>query len=197
MLAAALVTACAPPPIRTPGAFGPVVEVCEQGRPCELRPTAGGTFNPAAPLPGDGPPDTPQVERLRAVADSGDPVAQYRLGLAIYRRQAAGTLYDALQMLRRSADGGHVPAQKAVGRLYMTGLDTMGQDLNEAQRWLSLAAPRDAEARRWLVQVERGLANERAYGYELQRLNGETQAYWSSWASAAWSAPWPSYWGRY
>lgn len=196
LLALALLAACAPPPIRT-GAFGPTVTVCEEGRPCEVRPTAGGTFDPSAPLPGDPKPDTPRIAQLRAAAESDNAEAQYRLGMLIYRGEAGGTLYDALQMLRRGAQGGNLQAQKAVGRLYMTGLDTMGQDLNEAQRWLSLAAPRDAEARRWLAQVERGLASERAYAFELQRLNAETQAYWQRLAYAAWFNPWPVYVVRY
>ena len=63
--------------------------------------------------------------------------------------------YEALQWMRRSAQNGFLPAQKAVGRLYMTGLEEMGQDLAEARSWLSLAASRgDAEARRWLPQIE-------------------------------------------
>lgn len=189
------VSGCAPP-IRT-GAFGSAVTVWEQGRGCDVRPTASSTFDPAAPQMGDPAPDTERVRGLRAAAEAGDATAQYRLGLQIYRGQAAGSLFDALGMLRRAGQGGSVAAQKAAGRLYMTGLDTMGQDLQEAQRWLSMAAPQDAEARRWLAQVERGLAADRSYRFELQRLSLETQVFWQRWAAAAWLDPWPAYGVRY
>lgn len=134
---------------------------------------------------------------ITRAAEGGVPESQYNLGLMYFRGDGVPRQpYTALQWTRRSAQAGYLPAQKAVGRLYMTGLQEMGQDLQEATAWLSLAAGRgDAEARRWLQQVERAqaaeVARQRAEEQALRMQAAETQALWASVTLAAALAPPP------
>lgn len=153
---------------------------------------------------GQGVPRDP-VEAARwftLAAENGVPEAQYNLALMLFRGDGVPRQpYQALQWMRRAAENGVLPAQKAVGRLYMTGLEEMGQDLAEAQTWLSLAAGRgDAEARRWLAQVEPALGAQRqanqAFQQQLALQWAQTQALWASIAWATVLAP-PAYYGRY
>jgi TPR repeat protein len=75
-----------------------------------------------------------------------------------------------------------------VGQLYLTGLDTMGQDLSEARTWLAAAASRgDRESQRLLGELDRAQAAERDHARRLQLLSAQTAAYW---ASAAYAAYW-------
>jgi TPR repeat protein len=133
-------------------------------------------------------------------AENGVPEAQYNLALMLFRGDGvARQPYQALQWMRRAGRNGVLAAQKAVGRLYMTGLEEMGQDLQEAQAWLSLAAGRgDAEARRWLGQVQQALDAERhanrAFQQQLALQWAQTQALWASIAWAPLLAP-PGYYG--
>lgn len=126
-------------------------------------------------------------------AEKGVPESQYNLGLMLFRGDGlARRSYEALQWMRRSAHNGFLPAQKAVGRLYMTGLEEMGQDLQESRSWLSLAASRgDAEARRWLQQVDQALQAEQAFQQRLALQAQETATMWASVALAAALAPPP------
>ncbi|MBD0272201.1 MAG: sel1 repeat family protein [Acetobacteraceae bacterium] len=67
-------------------------------------------------------------------AENGVPEAQYNLGLMHYRGEGVPRqLHEALRWMRQAATNGHVPAQRAVGQLYLTDLDTMGQDSQEAR----------------------------------------------------------------
>jgi len=95
-------------------------------------------------------------------------------------------LYEALTWMRQAAANGHVPAQRTMGRLYLTGLDTMGQDLQEARTWLASAANRgDRESQRLLAELDRAEAAERDYARRLRLLSAATAAYWASAAYAA------------
>ena len=125
-------------------------------------------------------------------AENGVPEAQYNLGLMHYRGEGVPRqLYEALRWMRQAATGGHVPAQRAVGQLYLTGLDTMGQDLIEARAWLASAASNgDRESQRLLGELDRAQAAERDYARRLQLLSATTAAYWASAAYAGyWSRP--------
>jgi len=56
--------------------------------------------------------------------------------------------------MRDAAERGDLGAQKAVGRLYPTGLEEMGSDPREAEKSLSIAAGRgDTEAATLLVEA--------------------------------------------
>ena len=140
------------------------------------------------------PADASEAARWFTVAaENGMQEAQYNLGLLYFRGQGVQRqLFDALQWMRRSAEGGFLPAQKAAGRLYMTGLDTTGQDLKGARTWLTAAAGRgDADARRWLAEMDRAEREEREHARRLQLLAAETMAHWSAAVLASWLAPPP------
>ena len=133
------------------------------------------------------PRDSAKAARwFTLAAEKGVAESQYNLGLMYFRGDGVSRRsYEALQWMRRSAQNGFLPAQKAVGRLYMTGLEEMGQDLAEARSWLSLAASRgDAEARRWLAQIERAEAADRAFQQRLALEAQQTATYWASVALA-------------
>lgn len=89
----------------------------------------------------------PQIEALRTLA-AQDSSAAYDLALRFFRgdgiRQDS---YQAITWMRDAAERGHLKAQMALGRLYLTGLSEMGADPGEAERWLSITINRgDKEA---------------------------------------------------
>ncbi len=99
-----------------------------------------------------------------------DPRAAYDLSLRYFRGDGVRQdSYQALQTMRDAAERGVLEAQKAIGRLYMTGLEEMGSDLSEAQKWLAIAASRgDKEAAELLEKVTSGRANEDEF-YKISR----------------------------
>lgn len=116
-------------------------------------------------------PSTIAPEELqRSLADlekiaRQDPSAAYDLGLRYFRGDGVRQdSYRALQWMRDAAERGDIEAQKAVGRLYMTGLEEMGADLQEARKWLSIAAGRgDEEAEHLLLELGSSSSNDDAY----------------------------------
>ena len=132
--------------------------------------------------------DPAEAARWFAVAaENGVPEAQYNLGLMHCRGEGVPRrLHEALRWMRQAAASGHLPAQRAVGQLYLTGLDTMGQDLSEARTWLAAAASRgDRESRRLLAELDRARAAERDHARRLRLLSAQTAAHWASAADAA------------
>jgi TPR repeat protein len=121
---------------------------------------------------------------LTLAAENGLPEAQYALARLLF--SGAGVPrepFAAVRWMRQAAQNGYLPAQRAAGRLFMTGLEEMGADLNEAQTWLSAAAAQgDAEARRWLREVEAARAAEaaqrRAFEQQLALQAEQTRAFW-------------------
>src|SRR5690606_25854881 len=83
------------------------------------------------------------------------PRAGYGLGLRYFRGDGVRQdSYKALTWMRDAAERGNLNAQKALGRAYLTGLEEMGSDLGEAQRWLSAAASRgDKESAKLLKEA--------------------------------------------
>ncbi|MDX2236312.1 MAG: toll/interleukin-1 receptor domain-containing protein [Hyphomonadaceae bacterium] len=73
---------------------------------------------------------------LRRARDGGDPRAQTDVGLA---HLAAGEDGQALDLLRRAADQGYLPAQVALAGLYRDGRGAV-RDAQEAMRWCQQAA---------------------------------------------------------
>lgn len=123
-------------------------------------------------------------------AEGGVPESQYNLALMYFRGEGtARQPYQAIQWMRRAGDQGVVPAQLALGRLYMTGLEEQGQDMQEAQSWLSRAAAAgNAEARRLLPGVTQAAQAERAAWQAAQRSYtlqaAATRSYW--WGLTYW-----------
>src|SRR5690606_38673858 len=138
--------------------------------------------------------DEREAARLLAVAaEQNVPEAKYNLALMYFRGQGGQVrLYEALQLMRSAAEAGNLQAQAAVGRLYLTGLDTMGQDLNEATTWLSMAAGRgDQESQRLLDEIERQRQEAIDYERELRLRRAETQTYWMRLMPSPWLSPRP------
>lgn len=85
-------------------------------------------------------PETPMVENLQHAAETGDPNAQYRLG--VYEQRTAHTLEDrtnAVRWYERAALQGH---RKAMHNLAVAYAQGWGTDRNEeeAARWFAKAA---------------------------------------------------------
>ncbi len=89
---------------------------------------------------------TSTIDQLRESAESGDSVAQYKLGVDY--RDGAGVPQnppEAAQWFQRSADACYAPAQVALGEAYETGSGVQ-HDSREAARYYRLAAAaKDAE----------------------------------------------------
>lgn len=77
---------------------------------------------------------------IKAAAEAGDAVAQYRCGMHLLGEY--GGPKDSLQAthwLLKSANQGHVDAQHTLGWIYLEG-DGVQQDIDEGIRWFKVAA---------------------------------------------------------
>jgi hypothetical protein len=138
----------------------PTIRICDESG-CSERPRDSVTFNPAAV--GDTAAEQ-QAAKLIALAEK-DPRAAYDLGLRYFRGDGVRQdSYQALKWMRDAAERGFLKAQTAVGRFYLMGLEEMGSDPAEAEKWLSIAAGRgDKEAKSLLAQASKAKQNEVAY----------------------------------
>ncbi len=147
-------SACAQPPARETD------RICDAGG-CADRPRGHASFSPSADV------DREAGRRLAALEALArkDPRASYDLGLRYYRGDGvAQDSYEALRWMRDAAERGDLPAQKAVGRFYLTGLEEMGADPQEAEKWLAMAAGRgDEEAARLLQEARQAKQSEATY----------------------------------
>jgi TPR repeat protein len=105
--------------------------------------------------------DDGRIAALVALAER-EPAAAYDLGLRYFRGDGVGQDgHKALTWMRSAAERGHLEAQKALGRLYLTGLEEMGPDPGEAERWLSITAGRgDTEALALLAEARAARRSE-------------------------------------
>ncbi|MDD5323057.1 MAG: sel1 repeat family protein [Methylococcales bacterium] len=133
------ITACAhkEPPKET-------IRICDPDG-CSDRPKGYSSFDPAKDTPEEDPGG--KIAALEELA-ARDPRAAYDLALRFFRgdgiRQDS---YRSIKWMRDAAERGDFDAQKALGRLYLTGLGEMGSDPGEAEKWLSITASRgDKEA---------------------------------------------------
>jgi hypothetical protein len=80
---------------------------------------------------------------LRQAAESGDPVAQFRLGQALFQDPAHTDKTSALAVrwLEAAAEGGNVDAMIYLGRVFQTGVGIL-QNFAQASRWINTAAMR-------------------------------------------------------
>lgn len=109
-----------------------------------------------------------------------DPKAAYDLSLRYFRGDGIPQdSYQALLTMRDAAERGLLEAQKALGQLYLTGLEEMGSDLNEAHKWLSIAAGRgDKEASDLLEKVTSARKSDREWHSYREHLHPFTYRYW-------------------
>ncbi|HMT81462.1 MAG TPA: sel1 repeat family protein, partial [Azonexus sp.] len=90
-----------------------------------------------------------------------------------------------------AAERGDRKAQTAVGKLYLMGLEEMGSDPAEAEKWLSIAAGRgDKEAKKLLSQASAAKKNEVAY----RRWVDSQRVYWNDYWQSRYTYRW--YWGN-
>ena len=142
------------------------------------------------------PVDAQAEQRLQALEALAQqrPEAAYDLGLRLLRGD--GVAQDgsqAIAWLRQAGNAGMVPAQLALGRLYLNGLETMGSDPAEAQAWLSRAAAQgDREAQQLLPSAQTATqdAQTRYQDQELARRSMDAwffhAPYYWYWGSSGW-----------
>ena len=126
------------------------------------RPLNYASYNPSTAVP-----DADQEGRIPALEALAkqDPRAAYDLGLRFFRGDGVQQdSYQALKWMRDAAERGDFEAQKAMGRLYLTGLEEMGPDPQEAEKWLKLAAGRgDRESEKLLKDASEARKKEQDY----------------------------------
>lgn len=125
--------------------------------------------------------DTPGIAALEALAAS-DPRAAYDLALRYFRGdEVRQDSYQAIKWMRDAAERGEFHAQKALGRLYLTGMGEMGADPGEAEKWLSITASRgDREAGSLLREATSARQSEQAQYRLYQRWRPTFYGDWNS-----------------
>ncbi|BFM06635.1 tetratricopeptide repeat protein [Halioxenophilus aromaticivorans] len=109
-----------------------------------------------------------------------EPKAAYDLALRLFRGDGVKQdSYESLQWMRKAAERGSLDAQKALGRLYLTGLEEMGSDPAEAEKWLMIAAGRgDKESEELLAEASAAKKNEQNYYQWRTRWRNVFYGYW-------------------
>ena len=127
-----------------------MIRICDNTG-CSDRPRDSASFDPSADT---NPEETRRATALTELANK-DPRAAYDLGLRYFRGDGVKqNSYQALQWMRSAGERGHLQAQLALGRFYLMGLEEMGSDPAEAEKWLAIAAGRgDKEARQLLAEA--------------------------------------------
>jgi len=147
-------------------------------------------------LRGTGVPrnDAEAMHWLTIAAESGVAEAEYNLGVIYLRGDVGQDLYQGFKWTKAAADAGHPAAQKVLGRLYMTGLDTIRQNIDEATRWLEpVAAHGDREAQGWMAQIRHGQDIDRADAERMQQQSAQMFTALAGIALNAMMAPPPVY----
>jgi uncharacterized protein len=152
------------------------ITVCDPSG-CAERPKNYESFDPASALPNDDPGG--KIAALEELAKS-DPRAAYDLALRLFRgdgiRQDS---YRSIKWMREAAEKGHFGAQKALGRLYLTGLGELGSDPGEAEKWLTICASKgDKEAAKLLKEATIARQSQQAEWKWLNRWRSVFNTYW-------------------
>ncbi|MDO5691447.1 MAG: tetratricopeptide repeat protein [Pseudomonadota bacterium] len=165
--------ACAQTPT-DPAAPPDTIRICDDTG-CSYRPRSGGTFNPNAGV------DSEQERRMAALTDmaKADPRAAYDLGLRYYRGDGVEqNSYRAIEFMRSAGERGDVRAQAALGKFYLMGVEEMGSDPAEAEKWLGMAVERgDKESEKLLAEARTAKKNEA----DLRRWVEAHHAAWRGW----------------
>lgn len=167
-----------PPPKQT-------ITVCDPGG-CAERPKNYASFDPSAMTPEEQAEDQ-KIKALEQAAAT-DPRAAYDLALRFFRGDGVRQdTYKSIKWMRDAAEKGEFKAQKALGRLYLTGMQEMGSDPGEAQKWLSIAASRgDREAKKLLAEANA------LHWTEQQRYEWANR--WRATFYNGWYSGYPYYW---
>ncbi len=150
------------------------VRICD-GSGCSERPRDTATFKPEA----EDPENERRVASLEAMARK-EPAAAYDLGLRLMRGDGVRrNSYKALQWMRDAGDRGDLRAQKALGRLYLSGLEELGADPQEAEKWLSIAVGRgDKESEKLLADAQAAKKSDQEYRRWVQLRREELRGWW-------------------
>lgn len=127
------------------------ITICDSSG-CADRPKNYSSFDPAKDTTEEDPGG--RIAALEALA-AQDPRAAYDLALRFFRGDGVRQdSYRSIKWMRDAAERGDLDAQKALGRVYLTGLGEMGADPGEAEKWLSITASRgDKEASTLLIEA--------------------------------------------
>ena len=165
------------------------VRICDTSG-CSMRSRDTATFKPEA----GNPEQEARVAKLTALAEK-DPKAAFDLGLRYFRGDGVPRdPYLAIQWMRSAGDRGHPKAQSALGRFYMMGLEEMGPDYQEAEKWLAMAADNgDKEAKKLMREATSKKKNEQAL-YQWREENRKNwshgwysgYAYYWTWTPSGW-----------
>jgi len=152
------------------------IRICDDTG-CSDRPRNHSSFDPSAD---NNPEETRRLDALKDVA-SKDPRAAFDLGLRFFRGDGVRQdSYQALVWMRDAAERGDLRAQVAVGRFYLMGLEEMGSDPAEAEKWLSIAAGRgDKDAEKLLAEARKARKDDIAYRRWLQLNRSIWYGYWA------------------
>ncbi len=179
LLGSLLVAGCA----QSPSEPRSTVRICDDAG-CSDRPRNSASFDPARD---DNPEETRRLAALSDIA-AKDPRAAFDLGMRLMRGDGVRQdSYRAIQWLREAGERGDLRAQAALGRLYLTGLQEMGSDPAEAERWLSLAAQRgDQASAKLLPEASQAKKDEQAR-YRVREFYRKNGYGW-------WYSAYPYYW---
>lgn len=150
------------------------IRICDDTG-CSDRPRSSSTFV--------SPSNTAEERRIVALTELArtDARAAYDLGLRFFRGDGVRQdSYQALQWMREAGERGDVRAQLAVGRFYLMGLEEMGSDPAEAERWLSMAAAKgNKEAKKLLGEAQAAKKkNQAEYQEWANRHRNDWYGYW-------------------
>ncbi|MEM9147152.1 MAG: tetratricopeptide repeat protein [Pseudomonadota bacterium] len=160
------------------GPAGPgTIELCNsQG--CGTAPADIATFDPSSAVE---PTDPNGILPVLVAEAEADPRAAFDLGMRYMRGDGIRRdPFQALRWMHDAAEMGDLRAQSALGRIYLTGLEEMGADYNEAHKWLTVAASRgDREASELARAAQDKRAEEQAFQDALRRWREVyTKTYW-------------------
>lgn len=159
------------------------IRICDASG-CSDRPRNSATFEAELAAQPD-PAQDPRRLALEAMAEK-DPRAAYDLGLRFFRGDGVKKdTYLAIKWMRDAGERGDFKAAQALGRFYLFGLEEMGPDPGEAERWLMMAADKgDKEAKKLLTQARKAKAETQSdYQWrETVRKNGWVAGWYSGYA---------------
>jgi len=187
MLAAGMLSASAqtpsqvppsPPEAAPPQAVPiPMVRICDETG-CSYRPKDAISTET---VDNDVDREDPRIATLKQVAET-EPKAAYDLGLRYFRGDGVRQdSYQALVWMRQAAERGNLQAQKALGGFYLFGLEEMGSDPQEAEKWLSMAVAQGDNASQKLLDQARAAKRSEQQNFEwLTQWRDVYYGYWYS-----------------
>lgn len=170
---------------------GQTVRICDDGG-CSNRPKSDIRFDDSQASASTVP--NARIVELEARAQTHAPAA-FDLGLRYFRGDGVRQdSYQAIVWMRKAAEAGDLQAQAALGGFYLSGLDEMGADPQEAEKWLSIAASRGDVQSKKLLPYATEAKQAAAADYQLRqqwresyfRLWNAGYPYRGSWHDQVW-----------